>query len=217
MNAKVIVMPKAAVLDPQGNAVRDAMRHLGMPEVRSVRIGKYMEIEIEGQNGELESRLHQLCRDLLSNPVIEDYELQQTDVGRQKSEVRDQKKTPNPKVFASNAPNVERPTLNIQRARRRGPPFARLRRGKRGRLCNESATIFFLRGISATCSVDDRADREFLSKHHFDVARLDTGRHPCVSRRERLPRGATRSRTRALDGACSRLTASPFCIGRGLR
>jgi len=75
MNAKVIVMPKAAVLDPQGNAVRDAMRHLGMPEVRSVRIGKYMEIEIEGQDGELEARLHQLCRDLLSNPVIEDYEL----------------------------------------------------------------------------------------------------------------------------------------------
>ncbi len=75
MNAKVIVMPKAAVLDPQGNAVRDAMRHLGMPEVSRVRIGKYMEIEIEGENGELESRLHQLCRDLLSNPVIEDYEL----------------------------------------------------------------------------------------------------------------------------------------------
>ena len=75
MNARVIVMPKAAVLDPQGNAVRDAMRHLGMPEVRSVRIGKYMEIEIEGQNGELESQLHQRCRDLLSNPVIEDYEL----------------------------------------------------------------------------------------------------------------------------------------------
>jgi len=75
MKAKVIVMPKAAVLDPQGNAVRDAMQHLGMPEVRSVRIGKYMEIEIDGHNGELESRLHQLCHDLLSNPVIEDYEL----------------------------------------------------------------------------------------------------------------------------------------------
>src|SRR5437764_13850794 len=75
MNARVIVMPKAAVLDPQGNAVRDAMRHLGMPEVRSVRIGKYMEIDLEGENGELESRLDQLCRDLLSNPVIEDYEL----------------------------------------------------------------------------------------------------------------------------------------------
>ena len=81
MNAKVIVMPKAAVLDPQGNAVRDAMRHLGMPEVRNVRIGKYMEIEIEGQNDELESRLHQLCRDLLSNPVIEDYELMKGGAG----------------------------------------------------------------------------------------------------------------------------------------
>ena len=69
-------MPKEAVLDPQGSAVRDAMRHLGMPEVRSVRIGKYMEIDIEGQDGDLESRLHRLCRDLLSNPVIEDYELQ---------------------------------------------------------------------------------------------------------------------------------------------
>jgi phosphoribosylformylglycinamidine synthase PurS subunit len=103
MNARVIVMPKAAVLDPQGNAVRDAMRHLGMPEVRSVRIGKYMEIEIEGQDGELESRLHQLCRDLLSNPVIEDYELQRTDVGSQKSEVRGQKKTPNAQRPTSNA------------------------------------------------------------------------------------------------------------------
>ncbi|HUE50413.1 MAG TPA: phosphoribosylformylglycinamidine synthase subunit PurS, partial [Candidatus Dormibacteraeota bacterium] len=80
MKVKVLVMPKAAVLDPQGNAVRDAMRHLGMPEVRSVRIGKYMEIEVDGENGELESRLHGLCRDLLSNPVIEDYELQKAEV-----------------------------------------------------------------------------------------------------------------------------------------
>ena len=83
MKAKVIVMPKAAVLDPQGNAVRDAMRHLGMPEVRSVRIGKYMEIDIDGQNGDFESRLHRLCRELLSNPVIEDYELQKGESRRQ--------------------------------------------------------------------------------------------------------------------------------------
>jgi len=72
----VIVKPKEAVLDPQGNAVRDAMRHLGMPEVRNVRIGKYMEIEIEGSKTDLEKRLRSLCRDLLSNPVIEDFELQ---------------------------------------------------------------------------------------------------------------------------------------------
>ena len=92
MNAKVIVMPKAAVLDPQGNAVRDAMRHLGMPEVRSVRIGKYMEIEIEGQDGELESRLHQLCRDLLSNPVIEDYELLKGESGNKERKMKTQRK-----------------------------------------------------------------------------------------------------------------------------
>lgn len=84
MKAKVIVMPKAAVLDPQGNAVRDAMRHLGMPEVRSVRIGKYMEIDLDGRNGDIEKRLHSLCRDLLSNPVIEDYELQKTNGGNRK-------------------------------------------------------------------------------------------------------------------------------------
>jgi phosphoribosylformylglycinamidine synthase subunit PurS len=94
MNARVIVMPKAAVLDPQGNAVRDAMRHLGMPEVRSVRIGKYMEIEIEEQNGELESRLHQLCRDLLSNPVIEDYKLLKDESGNKRErKTRTKRKT----------------------------------------------------------------------------------------------------------------------------
>jgi len=84
MKVKVLVMPKAAVLDPQGNAVRDAMRHLGMPEVRSVRIGKYMEIEADGENGDLESRLHGLCRDLLSNPVVEDYELQKEKPAKRK-------------------------------------------------------------------------------------------------------------------------------------
>ena len=80
MKVNVIVKPKEAVLDPQGNAVRDAIRHLGMPEVRSVRIGKFMEIEIEGSDANLEKRLHGLCRDLLSNPVIEDYELQESKV-----------------------------------------------------------------------------------------------------------------------------------------
>ena len=86
-------MPKAAVLDPQGNAVRDAMRHLGMPEVQSVRIGKYMEIEVGDGNGDVESRLHRLCRDLLSNPVIEDYELQKATFGKQKRKKAKERKT----------------------------------------------------------------------------------------------------------------------------
>jgi len=93
VKAKVIVMPKAAVLDPQGNAVRDAMQHLGMPEVRSVRIGKYMEIDIDGQNGDLEKRLRDLCRDLLSNPVIEDYELQDVGAGDREKTLNAQRAT----------------------------------------------------------------------------------------------------------------------------
>jgi phosphoribosylformylglycinamidine synthase subunit PurS len=75
MKVKVLVTPKAAVLDPQGAAVRDAMQHLGMPEVSAVRIGKYLEIEVDDQTPNLDSRLNDLCRDLLSNPVIEDYEV----------------------------------------------------------------------------------------------------------------------------------------------
>ena len=75
MKVNVVVTPKAAVLDPQGAAVRDAMQHLGMPEVRGVRIGRFLEIEIDDKTADLEARLHDLCRDLLSNPVIEDYEV----------------------------------------------------------------------------------------------------------------------------------------------
>jgi phosphoribosylformylglycinamidine synthase len=73
MKAKVIVMPKQSVLDPQGVAVRDAMHHHGLPGVKSVRIGKFMEIESDSLNPE---QLHAICRDLLSNPVIEDYSLE---------------------------------------------------------------------------------------------------------------------------------------------
>ncbi len=76
MKVNVIVTPKTTVLDPQGAAVRDAMQHLGMSEIRSVRIGKFLEIEVDGETTLIEPRLHELCRDLLSNPVIEDYRLQ---------------------------------------------------------------------------------------------------------------------------------------------
>lgn len=73
MKLTVVVMPKASVLDPQGVAVRDAIHHHGLPQVRAVRIGKIMEIEAEGDVPD--AALHELCRDLLSNPVIEDYRL----------------------------------------------------------------------------------------------------------------------------------------------
>ena len=74
MKVKVVVMPKQSVLDPQGVAVRDAIHHHGMPEIKSVRIGKFMELEVEGDVDE--AKLNALCLDLLSNPVIEDYQVE---------------------------------------------------------------------------------------------------------------------------------------------
>ena len=71
MKAKVIVMPKLSILDPQGVAVREAMRHHGMPGVKSVRMGKMIEVEVDGAD---EAAMHEICRELLSNPVVEDYE-----------------------------------------------------------------------------------------------------------------------------------------------
>ena len=80
MKARVTVMPKQAVLDPQGNAVRAAIHHLGLPAAGAVRVGKFLEIDLDpaaaGDRVTLEEKLHALCRDLLSNPVIEDYRLE---------------------------------------------------------------------------------------------------------------------------------------------
>ena len=73
MKAKVIVLPKQSILDPQGVAVRDAVQHHGLPAVKSARVGKVIELELEGAFSE--DQLHEVCRDLLSNPVIEDYHL----------------------------------------------------------------------------------------------------------------------------------------------
>lgn len=73
MKARVTIMPQAAVLDPAGVATAQAIEHLGIKGVRSVRIGKSIDLEIEGATKE---QLHQICRDLLSNPVIEDYQLE---------------------------------------------------------------------------------------------------------------------------------------------
>ena len=74
MKALVTVMPKPSVLDPQGAAAAEAMRHLGLEAIGRVRIGKVVEIELPA--GADEARLHEVARDLLSNPVIEDYTLE---------------------------------------------------------------------------------------------------------------------------------------------
>jgi phosphoribosylformylglycinamidine synthase len=82
MKVKVIVTPKETVLDPQGAAVREAIQHLGFSGAREVRIGRYLEIELEGDARAQEPKLRELCRDLLSNPVIEDYRLEMPDAAK---------------------------------------------------------------------------------------------------------------------------------------
>jgi phosphoribosylformylglycinamidine synthase subunit PurS len=74
MKVHVIVMPKQSVLDPQGVAVRNALKDLGLDTVESVRVGKYLELEFGMPPSEM--KLKEVCRDLLSNPVIEDYTIQ---------------------------------------------------------------------------------------------------------------------------------------------
>ena len=80
MKATVVVMPKASVLDPQGVAVKNAVHSLGLKTVESIRVGKFMEIELSSPlDADGEKQLHTICRDLLSNPVIEDYRLEITE------------------------------------------------------------------------------------------------------------------------------------------
>jgi phosphoribosylformylglycinamidine synthase PurS subunit len=74
MKVHVIVMPKQSVLDPQGVAVRNALKDVGLDTVESVRVGKFLELEFRSPPAEM--KLEEICRDLLSNPVIEDYTIQ---------------------------------------------------------------------------------------------------------------------------------------------
>ncbi|MCY3825416.1 MAG: phosphoribosylformylglycinamidine synthase subunit PurS [Nitrospinae bacterium] len=73
--ALVYVTFKAGVLDPQGEAVRGALSSLGFKGVNDVRVGKFIEIELEDTDDIL-ADLERMCQDLLANPVIEDYRIE---------------------------------------------------------------------------------------------------------------------------------------------
>ncbi|MBM3861194.1 MAG: phosphoribosylformylglycinamidine synthase subunit PurS [Verrucomicrobia bacterium] len=74
MKAKIIVMPKKTVLDPQGKTVKHALESIHFKGIKDVRIGKFLEIELEGGNkAALQKQIDEACHKLLSNPVIEDY------------------------------------------------------------------------------------------------------------------------------------------------
>jgi phosphoribosylformylglycinamidine synthase len=67
-------MPKKTVLDPQGKTVKHALESIHFKGIKDVRIGKFMEIELEaGDKAALQKKMDEACHKLLSNPVIEDY------------------------------------------------------------------------------------------------------------------------------------------------
>ena len=70
VRARVLVRPKAGILDPQGAAVERALPALGFDGVSDVRVGRLIELEVDDP-----SRLPEMCQRLLANPLIEDYEV----------------------------------------------------------------------------------------------------------------------------------------------
>lgn len=74
MRVKVYVSLKKAILDPQGKAVENALPSLGYDNVSGVRVGKFMTMDVAGDDPEkARAEIDEMCTRLLSNPVIEDY------------------------------------------------------------------------------------------------------------------------------------------------
>lgn len=74
MRAKVYVRLKNGVLDPQGQAVQQALHRLNFSDVEDVRIGKLIELQLDGSSREeAEEKLTSMCEQLLANTVIESY------------------------------------------------------------------------------------------------------------------------------------------------
>ena len=72
--ARIDVMLKPLVNDPQGLAVRDGLRELGFAGVQSVRVGKHIEVTLEAPSTAVaETEVDSMCRKLLANGVIESF------------------------------------------------------------------------------------------------------------------------------------------------
>jgi phosphoribosylformylglycinamidine synthase subunit PurS len=71
VKARVLIRPKAGILDPQGVAVERALPALGFSGVANVHVGRLVELDLEDPN-----QLAAMCEKLLANPLVEDYEVQ---------------------------------------------------------------------------------------------------------------------------------------------
>jgi phosphoribosylformylglycinamidine synthase subunit PurS len=70
LKARVLIRPKAGILDPQGQTVERTLPALGFEGVSQVRIGRMVELDVPDV-----SRIGEMCEKLLANPLIEDYEI----------------------------------------------------------------------------------------------------------------------------------------------
>ena len=76
MKFSVIVTLKKDVLDPQGKVVQNTLSNLGMKNLKSIRQGKYFEIEVDEKNFDYaENKVKEMCEKLLVNLIIENYQI----------------------------------------------------------------------------------------------------------------------------------------------
>jgi phosphoribosylformylglycinamidine synthase subunit PurS len=76
LRARITVRLKRGVLDPQGEAIERALVGLGFAGVKDVRVGKVIELDVDGDPGLVKAELAAMADKLLANPVIEDYQVE---------------------------------------------------------------------------------------------------------------------------------------------
>jgi len=80
VKARVLVRLKPGILDVQGAAVKRALTGLGFTELTDLRVGKVIEVELDAASLELaRARVADMCRQLLANPILEDYTIETVD------------------------------------------------------------------------------------------------------------------------------------------
>jgi phosphoribosylformylglycinamidine synthase PurS subunit len=76
MRATVLVRPKQGILDPQGQAVEESLRHLGF-SIGEARVGRVVDLEVDAADPEqARAEVERMCQQLLTNPLIESYEIE---------------------------------------------------------------------------------------------------------------------------------------------
>ncbi|PQV62885.1 phosphoribosylformylglycinamidine synthase, purS protein [Abditibacterium utsteinense] len=112
--AEIHVTLKPALFDAQGETIKKALHQLGHSSVQSARIGKFITLEIEGENSAaLQGQLDLMCQQLLANPVIEDYQITFATLASSPSlanqtvafdPIRDEQTVPTPPTVLEGAP-----------------------------------------------------------------------------------------------------------------